>query len=382
MPAQQQKLQADYASFHFALFQDAQMQQRLPLSYPDCIEAPLSQLRAAPRYLTVDGKHNFLNLILQRGEINYENILDIDDVFICWEIRPIESRLEILYHAKKLNKPVIFAGDSFLRSINTFVDKSAEARFQKGISFTFDDLTCYFDATRPSRLEQMLNNPNLIISEAQLARARSCIDRIVETHLTKYNHQAIYTPDIGRKGVKKVLLVDQTYGDMSILKGMGSEQTFNKMLQDAITENHDADIIIKTHPDTIAGCGGYYTGIKPHDNIYTQTSAINPISLIKYCDEVYVCSTQLGFEGLMCGKRVHVYGMPFYAGWGLSHDAQVCERRSRKRSLEEIFYIAYIMYTYYVNPISGEQCEIEEAMDYLLLLRDEYFAQNGVMYDL
>ena len=153
------------------------------------------------------------------------------------------------------------------------------------------------------------------------------------------------------------------------------------MLECAIKENPDADIIIKTHPDTIAHGSsrkvGYYTGIKRHNNIYPMTKPINPISLIKYADKVYVCTTQLGFEALMCGKEVHVFGMPFYAGWGLTQDRQKCERRTNTRTLEEVFYIAYIMCSYYVNPDKKCRCEIEEAMDYLLKLREEYFHKNG-----
>lgn len=205
-------------------------------------------------------------------------------------------------------------------------------------------------------------------------RAKKCIEKIISTHLSKYNNQPIFEPQIGRKGVKKVLVVDQSYGDMSISRGWGSEEAFRLMLEQARNENPDADIIVKTHPDTISGTrGGYYTGLAQHDNIYPMTEPINPISLIKYCDKVYVCTTQFGFEALMCGKEVHVFGMPFYAGWGLTHDRQKCERRTNTRTLEEVFYIAYIMYSYYVNPDKKCRCEIEEAMDYLLKLRDEYF---------
>lgn len=35
------------------------------------------------------------------------------------------------------------------------------------------------------------------------------------------------------------------------------------------------------------------------------------------------------------------------------------------------------MYSYYVNPDKKCRCEIEEAMDYLLKLREEYFHKNG-----
>ena len=150
------------------------------------------------------------------------------------------------------------------------------------------------------------------------------------------------------------------------------------MLEKAIKENPDADIIVKTHPDTMSGTrGGYYTSLKSHDNVYTMTEPINPISLVKYCDKVYVCTTQLGMEALICGKEVHTFGIPFYSGWGLTIDYQDCERRTNKRSVEELFYIAYIMYSHYVNPDKKSGCEIEEAMDYLLRLRDEYFSKHN-----
>jgi capsular polysaccharide export protein len=338
-------------------------------------EKLLSQITQSPKYLAVDSKHNFLNILLNCEAFTYkENDFNSDNVLISWEIRPTPRNLQILQQGIRKNKNILYIGDSFLRSINTHADDNVQLKYQKGISFTLDDLTSYFDATRMSRLEQMLNDKNLVITEEQKQRARICINKIVETHLTKYNHQPIFEPKIGREGVPKVLVVDQSYGDMSISKGLGSDETFENMLECAIKENPDADIIVKTHPDTMTGNrGGYYTGLKQHDNIYTQTEPINPISLIKYVDKVYVCTTQFGFEALMCGKEVNVFGMPFYAGWGLTKDRQTCDRRTNKRSLEEIFYIAYIMYSYYVNPDKKCRCEIEEAMDYLLNLREEYF---------
>ncbi len=295
-------------------------------------------------------------------------------------------RTQIMLEALLLNIPLIRKEDGFLRSADTWANTAASPRYTQGISFTFSEDVHYFNATRFSRMERLINDADLIITEEQKARARCCIDRIVKTHLTKYNHQPIYAPQIGRNGVKKILVVDQSYGDFSISCGMASAKTFDIMLQAAISENPDADIIIKTHPDALAKGterkGGYYSHIVPHDNVYTITETINPISLIKSVDKVYVCTTQLGFEALMCGKEVHTFGMPFYAGWGLTHDYLTCARRTHVRSLEEIFYIAYIMYSFYVNPDRKCRCEIEEAMDYLLKLREEYFAEYGIRNDL
>lgn len=316
----------------------------------------------------------FKNIEFKEVDMTYNQLADY---YFLWGERYWNSQYQVVKLANFFNKPLFIFEDGFLRSINTWVSKNEDKKYLNGISFTIDSLNPYFDATKASRMELMLNDKNLIISDEQKQRARACIDKIVETHLTKYNHQPIFEPKIGREGVKKVLVVDQSYGDMSIAKGLADENTFKEMLECAIKENPDADIIVKTHPDTIAGAGGYYKGLKAHDNVYTQTEAINPISLIKYVDKVYVCTTQFGFESLMCGKEVHVFGMPFYAGWGLTHDRQKCERRTNTRTLEEVFYIAYIMYSYYVNPERQCRCEIEEAMDYLLKLRDEYFALNN-----
>ena len=375
-----EKLEAKMNKFIFNSFQRNQTTKILAenRSYPECIEDKLKKITKSPKYLFVDKRHNYLNYLLGFDKIKYTGDIELDGAYLSWEIRPENYIIDIITFALNVNREVLFVGDSFLRSIDTRANDKAEEKYVKGISFTFDDLTSYFDATQPSRMELLLNDKNLVITEEQRKRARKCIDRIIETHLTKYNHQPIYEPEIGRKGVKKVLVVDQSYSDMSILKGWGSDETFEKMLNKAIEENPDADIIVKTHPDTMTGNrGGYYTGLKQHDNIYTQTTPINPISLIKYVDKVYVCSTQFGFEALMCGKEVHVFGMPFYAGWGLTVDDQKCERRTNTRTLEEMFYIAYIMYSYYVNPETKVQCEIEDAMDYLLKLRGEYFQKVG-----
>ena len=312
---------------------------------------------------------------------SYEKQNVYADVYFCWGTRSYLGQLINVYNSKLYKKKIGIVEDGFLRSIITNACAKELTKYHRGISFTFDCKSVYYDARQASTLELLLNDSSLIISDDQKQRARACIDRIVETHLSKYNHQPIFEPHIGREGVKKVLVVDQTYGDMSIARGLADNNTFEKMLECAIRENPDADIIVKTHPDTIAGDKGYYTAIKQHDNIYAQTEPINPISLIKYCDKVYVCTTQLGFEALMCGKEVHVFGMPFYAGWGLTHDRQKCERRTNTRTLEEVFYIAYIMYSYYVNPDKKCRCEIEEAMDYLLKLRDEYFREYDIRKD-
>lgn len=337
----------------------------------DNIEEIFSNNCVISRGLCENSKYLF------NGNLQYLNkIYDLPKYAIVWGSGAHEEAADIALYSMQHNIPLIRAEDGFLRSADTWCNKTVDRKYTDGISFTFTDSVHYFDATCESKMERLLNDKSLIISDEQKQRARKCIDKIVETHLTKYNHQPVFEPKIGRDGVKKILVVDQSYGDFSISRGLASDKTFENMLQAAINENPDADIIVKTHPDAIAKGTlrpkGYYTGLKASGNIYTMTEAINPISLIQYVDKVYVCTTQLGFEALMCGKEVHTFGMPFYAGWGVTCDRQVCNRRTNKRTLEEIFYIAYIIYSYYVNPKTKKQCEIEEAIEYLLELREEY----------
>jgi len=329
-----------------------------------------------------DSNISYIECAFPNLEGTFYNNLPIEqnpDFFYTCGIFTSPWHTHIIARALQSNSKVYIIENCFLSNVFSTNTKNVEPEFLKAIGFTIDDITCYYDALLPSRMEMLLNDKSLVITEEQKARAGKCIDKILSTHLSKYNNQPIYTPEIGREGVPKVLVVDQAYRDWSIIRGKGSVEVFRTMLEKAIEENPDADIIVKTHPETISGLkGGYYTDLRPHDNIYTMTEPINPISLIKYCDKVYVCTTQLGFEALMCGKEVRVFGMPFYAGWGLTRDEQVCERRTNTRTLEEIFYIAYIMYSWYVNPEKQCRCEIEEAMDYLLKLREEYFKSVAV----
>ena len=63
------------------------------------------------------------------------------------------------------------------------------------------------------------------------------------------------------EGATRVLVVDQTHGDMSITCGLADDSSFARMLKAAQTEHPDAEIVIKTHPDVIAGVkDGYLTG--------------------------------------------------------------------------------------------------------------------------
>jgi capsular polysaccharide export protein len=77
-------------------------------------------------------------------------------------------------------------------------------------------------------------------------------------------------------------------------------------------------------------------------NIVDATSDL--ISLIEVADEVHTLSSLSGFEALLRGKEVHTYGLPFYAGWGLTTDA--LPQRWRERTLTLDMLVAAVLLRY------------------------------------
>lgn len=332
----------------------------------------------------VRAKKEFSEFILNINAADRLKTLLSEQSSCIWGMLPKERTSKLILEAVNKNQEILFGEDTFLRCIigPAQILPTLQKHYQYACGYILDDLTAYFDATRPSRMEMIINS-DFQVSPEQIERSNHVIKKIIENKISKYNNQPIFKPEIGRTGVKKVLVIDQSYNDYSILKGSADDNTFKIMLDTAIKENLDADILIKTHPDSMGKntlksiC--YYQHVTSYDNIYRITEPINPISLIEYADKVYVCTSQFGFEALMAQKEVHTFGMPFYAGWGLTIDNQKCQRRTRKRTLEELFYIAYIYFSLYINPDTNKVCEIEEAIDYLIDKREEYFAEIKIM---
>lgn len=244
----------------------------------------------------------------------------------------------------------------------------------KSCSLVVDSLGIYYDATQSSDLENLIftNNKELFNPENTL-RAKSAIQHITQANISKYNNGSIQLNNKIFNTDKIVLVIDQTAGDMSLKYGYVTESTFSEMLQAALKENPDAQIIVKTHPDVIAGKKKGNIDISNlNSRIHLISESVNPIVLLKKVDIVYVATSQMGFEALMLNKHVICFGVPFYAGWGLTEDRAdksllVWGRRNKKRSLEALFIAAYIRYTRYLHPDTQQLCELEDIISYFEL---------------
>jgi capsular polysaccharide export protein len=175
----------------------------------------------------------------------------------------------------------------------------------------------YFDASQPSDLSVLLNETEF--SATELARAAALRSQVVRLGVTKYN--------LGRRnpawrapaGKQVVLVPGQVADDASIRLGTRAIGTADALLREVRELRPDAFVVYKPHPDVLSGNRtGLIDAQQLADIVDTEADLL---SLVDMADEVHTLSSLAGFDALLRGKAVFTYGLPFYAGWGLTHDA-------------------------------------------------------------
>ncbi|SHF54825.1 capsular polysaccharide export protein [Microbulbifer donghaiensis] len=269
-----------------------------------------------------------------------------------WGRKPTTLRARKVAAARGL--PYLSIEDGFLRSAGLGVHG---ARLH---SMVVDETGIYYDATGPSDLESLIADATF--DDAELARAREAMALLCHYRLSKYNHapdEPIEWPDPR----PRILVVDQTAGDAAIEFGKASAASFTTMLESALREHPDAEVCVKVHPDVIAGKKrGHLLELARQHGCRLLAEDICPWALLDAVQEVYVVTSQFGFDALLAGKKVHCFGLPFFAGWGLTADRVQCERRNLARSLEQVFAAAYLRYSRYINPYTCDRCSLEDTI--------------------
>jgi capsular polysaccharide export protein len=122
-----------------------------------------------------------------------------------------------------------------------------------------------------------------------------------------------------------------------------------------------AYILYKPHPDVVAGHRRGTISQSACLEFADEIVGDVPISsLIAMVDEVHVNTSLAGFEALLREKRVTTYGVPFYAGWGLTTDlGPVPARRTARRTLDELVAATLLIYPRYFDPVTGLPCPAE-----------------------
>jgi capsular polysaccharide export protein len=253
--------------------------------------------------------------------------------------------------------------DGFLRSVGLGAD------LVRPLSWVMDRTGMYYDATRPSDLETLLQTATF--DGAMLERARALRERIVGAGLTKYNVGAgsWRRPSAARK---VVLVPGQVESDASIAYGAPGVRTNIDLLRAARRAAPDAYLVYKPHPDVVAGLRKQGQGESEAAQLCDEIVIDAPMhALLAEVDELHVLTSLAGFEALLRGKPVRCEGLPFYAGWGLTTDAHRCERRTRRLTLDELVAGALILYPTYVSRTTGAFTTPERALDELLAWREQ-----------
>lgn len=318
------------------------------------------------RYITPFINHKNENVLLfcsSLQEATAKNLNSNDTIYIWGR----KNEAEVYEYAKANNIKICIVEDGFIRSVSLGSDLT------RPFSLVIDTQGIYFDPSTPSDLEKILAEQTF--DDSLKERAKSLILTIVKTKFSKYNgieHKKIEL-DANAKGKKIILVPGQVEDDASILLGAYGQDTLD-LLSQARESCKDAYIIYKPHPDVLSG---NRKGLKDSSvalkycDLVIENYSID--SCIDACDEVHTLTSLSGFDALLRGKKVFVYGMPFYAGWGLTKDKLHNERRNRGLTLEELVAATLILYPRYIHPKTLQPCQAEDMLGEMIKMQQYYF---------
>ncbi|NPA11420.1 MAG: capsule polysaccharide transporter [Epsilonproteobacteria bacterium] len=282
--------------------------------------------------------------------------LDKEATFLGWGYK--KSGLEAMQMPKWL-----LLEDGFIRSVGLGVEG------YPAFSIVEDDAGMHYDANKETRIERILKEYDFKNDTSLMQTAKDALYLIKKHKISKYNNAPLTLPPL-KKG-KKVLIIAQTAGDNSLKYGRAYEFDPKDIILSALDENPNSTVYVKIHPDALTGKRKSSIDVdlaKKYCEVITQNT--NPIMLLEEFDKVYTQTSQMGFEAALLGKEVVTFGMPFYAGWGVTKDKLTNKRRIRKLTQLEIFAAAYILYSSYYNPYEKRECDIIETIEEIARRRD------------
>ncbi|WP_406041999.1 beta-3-deoxy-D-manno-oct-2-ulosonic acid transferase [Succinimonas sp.] len=277
---------------------------------------------------------------------------------------------------------VIRAEDAFIRS------NGLGCNYYYPYSLAFDETGIYYDPCRPSDLESILRHLRERPDYQDLRlRGEKLRDLIIKGGITKYRSGITPKPvpavtallrDNPGNYDRVIFIPAQVDNDASVITG-GLGYTNISLLRRVRKDNPRALIMVKIHPDVL---NGLREGLPEAEELqrladYIAAPDTGAPDLAEIADEVHTISSLAGFEALLRGKKTVVYGMPFYAGYGLTRDVSIedvneiaraaaLRRGNSIRDLTDLIIGALLLYPRYYNWDTGAAATAEEIAETLM----------------
>lgn len=294
----------------------------------------------------------------KRADSKVFNALSNTTDYVVWGQKSKRLLKDKLAKRGMINPVIWCMEDGFIRSYGLGATLIAP------LSVVMDDVGIYFDATAPSRLEQILNT--ICLTDDQRQRAKGLHELFLTKRMSKYNlstknHDFIRQINALQSNRPIHLVVGQVEDDASVQTCTSVIKKNSELLARVRADFAHDVIIYKPHPDVEAG-------LRPGkaDNHHMADVIAHDVAMpdcLDVCDVVHTISSLTGFEALLRGKSVVCYGLPFYAGFGLTDDVieanntskiNALGRRTRPNlpplTLEELIYATLIDYPMYHLP--------------------------------
>ena len=259
------------------------------------------------------------------------------------------------HEARRRGLPYLALEDGFLNTAGV------GGRRDPALSLTADRIGVHYDASRPCELEQLIQGAPEPQGE-ELEEVGRLMRLMVEASLGKYNGAPdVQADDPVFDAGPPVIVVDQIQGDRSIAGGGCTPQAFADMLDAAVAENPGCKVVARVHPvEGRRGRRGHLRALAAARGLELFDRDVSWMSLASRARRVYVATSQAGLEALIAGVPVTCFGLPFYAGWGLTDDRTACPRRTARPSLQALVAAVYLRYLRFLSPLDGARCGAEE----------------------
>ena len=261
----------------------------------------------------------------------------------------------------------VYLEDGFIRSVGL------GAKLIESSSLNIDTKALYYDGSTESDLEYLLkfyDSRNIDKDKAQ-----SIIKQIVSKSVTKYNlDENNWKPNNINHKKDIVLVIGQVPADASLKLGIPLDspiKTNIQLLSECRKKYPESWIIFKPHPDLTNHLR--YSNENEHffrDICDEYLDDVSITCLFKYVNRVCVLTSLAGFEALIRGIPVTTFGVPFYAGWGLTDDylsghSWISRRSNYPINLERLVYLTLFVYPQYRSLKDNSILTVHETIDQL-----------------